>query len=360
MKKLLLFVLVIVLFIGGFFIWFETQNKVNKGTIEVFEGASAKQIADLLEKEGVINNSDVFYMYIKMKQLYFEKVKKEPDGFKVLFQAGYFELDAGDFDTLITELNEEGGIDAPGKIITIPEGQSLENIAYIFERNGLFSAEEFFAYAQNPEVYHSLKEKYPWLPELNEEKLYLLEGYLQANTYQFEENSTPEVVVDKLLNETHIWFEKYQKEITSLSMSFDEILTLASIVERESKFKEDRPKVAQVFLNRLEKEMKLESDITAAYANGEHKVFMYYKDIETDSPFNTYVIEGLPIGPICSPSIESLIGVLHPEGKEFNALYFYARPNGETFYATTWQEHDRNRAKWEHEWKDLEREQNNK
>src|SRR5699024_12688358 len=102
-------------------------------------------------------------------------------------------------------------------------------------------------------------------------------------------------------------------EIEDGDYSVHEILTLASIIERESKFDEDRPKVAQVFMNRLDEDMKLQSDITAAYANGEHKVLMTYDDIETDSPYNTYVQTGLPPGPISSPRDETTQAVVEHE-----------------------------------------------
>src|SRR5699024_8239856 len=106
-----------------------------------------------------------------------------------------------------------------------------------------------------------------------------------------------------------------------------EILTLASVIERESKFAEDRPKVAQVYLNRLKEGMKLQSDITAFYGlkNLEHKAVVTYEDLEVQTPYNTYKIDGLPIGPINSPSEASIDAVLEPEGEEFTKLYYFSR-----------------------------------
>src|SRR5699024_11367028 len=105
-----------------------------------------------------------------------------------------------------------------------------------------------------------------------------------------------------------------KEKIEDTDLSVHELLTLASIVERESKFSEDRPKVAQVFLNRLEEDMKLQSDITAAYAEGEHKIVMTYEDMESDSPYKTYEQKGLPPGPIASPSKEARGAELGAEG----------------------------------------------
>jgi UPF0755 protein len=133
------------------------------------------------------------------------------------------------------------------------------------------------------------------------------------------------------------------------------LLTLSSVVEKESKFKEDRPKVAQVFYNRLHKGMKLESDITAAYGSGTHKVFMTNKDISTNTPYNTYKIKGLPIGPIDSPSKESFAATLNPAGAKFTALYFYARPNGQTFYSDTFSQHQKIINQYQKEWLQLKK-----
>src|SRR5699024_6316510 len=134
-----------------------------------------------------------------------------------------------------------------------------------------------------------------------------------------------------------------------------EMLTLASIGEREYIYEEDRPKVTQVFLKRLKEDMKLQSDITAAYANGEHKITMTYDDVEVDSPYNTYNVKGLPTAPIASPSIEAIEAVLHPAGKDFDYEYFYARPDGETHYSKTLDEHKEVIDKYRHEWDELEK-----
>src|SRR5699024_551279 len=124
---------------------------------------------------------------------------------------------------------------------------------------------------------------------LNENIKEPLEGYLYAGTYDiFEEEPTAASVITMMVNQTSTFIEEHRDAIEASGMSIHDLLTLASIVERESKFSEDRPKVAQVFLNRIEEGMKLQSDITAAYANGEHKIVMTYDDIEVNSPYNTY------------------------------------------------------------------------
>lgn len=181
-----------------------------------------------------------------------------------------------------------------------------------------------------------------------------LEGYLFAATYNFyEEDPTVETVVEKMLDKTGEIVSPFLADNSTDDLTVHEMLTLASVVERESKFPEDRSKVAQVFLNRLANNMKLQSDITAAYANGEHKIVMSYEDIGVESPYNTYVVDKLPIGPISSPSLESIEAVVHPEGDEFTAIYFYARPSGETLYSSTLDEHNKIKQQYEKEWHEL-------
>ena len=356
MKRFLISLLVFfgLAFIG--YTWFQSQLHVKKGEVEIFQGASAKQIASLLEEYDIIANGDIFYYYIRLNQLYYKEVKKEPEKFPIDFKHGTYAISKGDFQSLITELNEQEPKKLPTYIITIPEGSTVEQIAEIVADTNYVSQKTFLAYINNPDTYRKFQKKYEWLPPLKEGVTFPFEGYLQANTYYFPQAPDLPLILTKMLDETNGWFERNKELIDSSGFTFSEILTLASVVEKESKFTEDRPKVAQVFLNRLKKDMKLESDITAIYAHGEHKTMLTLKDIEIDSPYNTYVTKGLPLGPINSPSSESFVAVLKPAGKTFKSLYFYAKPDGKTFYAETFEEHEANRIKFEPLWKEISKE----
>ena len=359
MKKFFIFLLSVIALIGLCFLWFWNQTKVSKGEVEVFQGASAKQVAGILEKGGVIKNGDVFYAYVRLKQEYYRYVKKQPNGFSVAFKEGKFKIEKGNYTSLINQLNTEGFVRQPTVKVTIPEGYTLLQMAEVFEQKKLFSKDEFLLYVQGKDNYEKVKKTYTWLPPFNQSIYFPLEGYLQANTYHFSELSTPEMVVNDMLENTNKWYAQHRVQIdkiiadTSLN-SFSEVITFASVVEKESKFPQDRPQVAQVFYNRLKTGMKLESDVTAAYGNQEQKVFMYHSDIQTVTPYNTYAVKGLPIGPIGSPSDQALQSAINPAGEAFAALYFYARPTGQTLYANTWEEHEQNRLTYEHEWKALE------
>lgn len=351
-----IFIILLAAGASGGYIWFKGKSNVSPGSIDIYEGASVRQVADLLELNGLIDDASVFYYYIRLKQTYLEYAPWSNQKFDVNFKPGKFDLDSKNFDMLIADLNEiDNSIkeETVERFVTIPEGTTIEQMSVILGSKNIVDSDVFLRLTNDPEYYKELKEKYIWLPDYNPQKRVQLEGYLHANTYDFPKNTLPHKIIETMLDETNKWYVDNKIQIMNSGYTFEQLLTLASVVEKESKFKEDRPKVAQVFYNRLVKGMKLESDITAAYANGEHKVFMTYDDIDTVSPYNTYKTPGLPIGPINSPSYESFMATLNPEGSQFKAIYFYARPNGETFYAETFEQHDLNRQKYEKEWLEL-------
>ncbi|HLR72738.1 MAG TPA: endolytic transglycosylase MltG [Pseudogracilibacillus sp.] len=350
----ILTILMIIVVVSGFFYVKSATGPVDKNNeedveIEVPMGSSSSDIAAILSKNDLIKNEMIFKFYLKFKN-------------KSDFQAGEYTLSQSlDFDEIIEELQSGKVEEEPFFKVTIPEGKAAEEIAELFAHRLDFSEKEFLDKLNDEDYISSLQEVYPDLlgdEVLDEDLLVPLEGYLFAGTYEiFEKDPSVEYIIEMMIAQTNELVESELDEIEDGDYSVHEILTLASIIERESKFDEDRPKVAQVFMNRLDEEMKLQSDITAAYANGEHKVLMTYDDIETDSPYNTYVQTGLPPGPISSPSLESIQAVIEPEGKDFKELYFYARPNGETFYTKSLEEHEQVKKQYEKEWHELEEEQ---
>src|SRR5690625_446445 len=324
----------------------ESEEEVE---IEIPLGSSSSDIASILEENNMIKNSTVFKLYLKFKN-------------KAEIQAGEYTLSQSmNFDGIIEELQSGKIMEEPIYRITIPEGKSADQIGEIFAHQLDFSEEEFLEVLNDKDYISSLQDMYPDLiteEVMSDELLIPLEGYLYAGTYEvFEEEPTIESVIEMMVDQTNKVMQSELENIDNDDLSIHEILTLASIIERESKFDEDRPKVAQVFINRLNEDMKLQSDITAAYANREHKVLMTYEDIEIESPYNTYVQAGLPPGPISSPSLQSIDAVLKPEGKDFNELYFYARPSGETYYSHSLEEHTQIKEQYEQEWHELEEEQ---
>jgi UPF0755 protein len=341
---------ILVIVCGAAYFWYQKNAIVRAGKFEIFQGASVSDISSVLEKSKIVPNGDLFLYYVKFKNLYYSQVKKQPAKFVVAFKHGKYKVKSGDFDSLIKLLNNGSKEGAIVNNITIPEGTTVQEMGEIFEKDNLFPKETFYSVANDKTYYLNLRRKYPWMSSLLKGRNVLFEGYLRADTYQFPMGVSPQSVIETMLSATNEWYVNNSSLIKQSGYTFDQILTLSSVVERESKFKQDRPKVAQVFLNRLKRKIKLESDITAAYAMGQHKVFMTNKDIKIKSPYNTYYVKALPIGPIAAPSEDSLKGVLVPAGVKFNYLYFYARPNGQTFYAKTWNQHEIYRKRYEREW----------
>ncbi len=182
--------------------------------------------------------------------------------------------------------------------------------------------------------------KYEILTEdiLSDQIIYPLEGYLYPATYDVLPEDNLESITLKILDQTNASYVGYLGKEGPENYSFHQMLTLASIVERETIFPKDKPKVAGVFLNRIRIDQKLESDITVLYALGEHKETVTYDDLEVDSPYNTYANLGLTPGPISSVSLETLDSTYNYEENDY--YFFFAKQDtGEVIYTKTYEEH---------------------
>lgn len=309
-------------------------------------GSSSSQIAEILEDSNLIKDARIFKLYLKFKNA-------------AEFQAGEYELTPSySIDEIIEELQTGKIMEEALFAVTIPEGKNLEQIAEIFSKRFEYIKEEdFIKKTEDKDFLNEMKTKYPTLITeeiFNKDIMYPLEGYLFAGTYDFfEEEPTISEIIDMMLARTNAIINSFTDEMETSEFNVHELLTLSSVIEREAKFPEDRPKVSQVYINRLNEGMRLQSDITAFYGI-DHKALATYDDIEIDTPYNTYVIDGLPVGPINSPSNESISAVMQPEGEEFTQIYYFSRPNGETFYSSTLDEHNEVKKQYRQEWYDLE------
>lgn len=235
----------------------------------------------------------------------------------------------------------ESGITA-NLSFTIPEGEHLTNIANYISSKTNYKVEELLNYWQNEELIDSLINKYWFITEevKNSDLRYSLEGYFFPATYEIYENSSIEEITYKMLDKTNEILSKYKDLIENSKYSVHELLALASIVEKEAILAEDRPMIAQVFYNRLNIGMKLESCATVGYAINEWKLRYTSEDLAVDSPYNTYLYD-IPIGPISSPGEASIQAVLEPESNDY--LYFlasvYDEGSNKTYYSKTYEEH---------------------
>lgn len=297
--------------------------------IEIPMGASSSTIAKLLEEHHIIKDSRVFRIYTKLKN--------ESD-----FQAGEYDFtQAMTIDEIIESLKEGRVIKEAIYRVTIPEGLSIPEIAKIFEKKIGIKQKEFLNRVNDVSYVESLIEQYPTL--LSEDVLHPnirnpLEGYLFAATYDFyDEEVSVEMIVEAMLNKSTEVIGKYYDDITEKNMSIHEMTTMASLIEKEAKNKEQRRSISSVFYNRLKAGMKLQTDPTVLYALGKHKKKVLLKDLEVDSPYNTYKIEGIPVGPISNFSEDSLQAAIYPEDTDF--LYFLHDAEGNIYYAKTHDEH---------------------
>lgn len=212
--------------------------------------------------------------------------------------------------------------------ITIPEGFNLNQIADEIDRLALTNGRQFLVMANDSKVASSIGIEHP-----------TLEGYLFPDTYYFPKNATPISIITKMVsnfqdNFTAAWRQRAQ----DLNLTVHEVVTLASIIEKETGAPYERPVIASVFHNRLRKRMRLESDPTVIYGIKNFNGNLTRKDLRTHTPYNTYKIKGLPRGPIANPGLASLEAALYPEETKY--LFFVSKKDGTHYFSTNIKEHN--------------------
>jgi len=315
-------------------------------TVQIPDGANTQEIGSVLEKSGVIKNGLVFTLYAKYKNY---------TGLK----SGYYNLQKSmSVEDVIKEL-QKGGTPEPQEValadLTIPEGYTLEQIAQtVGQLQGDFkeplTAEAFLAKAQDETFIAQEVAKYPnlleSLPAKDSGVRYRLEGYLFPATYTIKESTTVESLIDSMLAAMDKNLSSHYAAIKEKNLTVNELLTIASLVEKEGAKTEDRKLIAGIFYNRLNLGMPLQSNIAILYAEGKLGQNISLSDdaaIDTsiNSPYNVYTKVGLMPGPVDSPSLDAIESSINQTKSEY--LYFVANvQDGKVYYATTLEEHDRN------------------
>ncbi|QSX07930.1 endolytic transglycosylase MltG [Alkalibacter rhizosphaerae] len=336
MKKIILGLLVLVVAAGATaMLWFNNQigdTGVHKEPVvfEVPPGTTINGMAEMLEEEELIRNALAFKVYARIQN------------FSNL-QAGHYQIKPGMDMRAIASTIFSGDVIFPDTItVTFPEGKTLDDMAAILAEKTSHTQEEILAVWDGEDFIQSAIDNYWFITEevLNPDLKFALNGYLFPNTYNFEnENVTPEAAAHRLLQEMDKVLTKYKDQIDSSEWTVHEILTMASIVEYEAIFDEDRPIVAGVFYNRLENNMRLQSCATLQMALGIHKPIYNSQDMAVNSPYNTYLVDGLPIGPGNSPGEPSIKAALNPESH--NYFYFLSDiyNDSKTYYSETYEQH---------------------
>lgn len=344
MKYFMIALLVIVL-VGGFFTWNyikgETQPVDTAQTelvsFEIEQGASVKDVSKALEKEGIIRNSKLFNFYLKFKNV---------SGFK----SGLYHVSKSmTLDEIIAELSGQGkDKDQNATKVLIREGEQLTEIAKEVEKSTKYSAEDFMAKVQDEDFLRYLVQKFPKLltQSYNGYQVkYVLEGYLFPATYDMNDSKTLQMLITEMVAKTDEVMSKYYDKILASDYTLQEIMAMASLIEKEGTKLEDRKKISSVFHNRIKENMKLQTDVSVQYALGEHKEALSLEDLEVDSPYNLYQNYGVGPGPYNSPSEDSIVAALEPEKTDY--LYFLADIHTkEIYYAKTYEEHLELKAKY--------------
>ena len=302
---------------------------------EITSGQSLNRVSANLEQAGLIRSKTVFKYYCDFAGM----------GQKI--QVGSYTLRK---DMTMQEIAEQltaGDGNPLVRNITLIPGESVEEFAAKLVKNGtLENADRFLELCRTGEQFRD----YYYIADVLSggnaaQRKYVLEGYLAPNTYEVYTTADEEEIIRKLLSQTEAVFpEEYQNQAETLGMTMDQVLTMASMIEKEAK-ESDFARVSAVFHNRLRAGMKLESDVTVHYITGERRMALTDEDLGQADAYNTYLYRGLPPGPICNPSPAAIRAALYPDATMVaeKYLFFCAKEpeSGELYFSRTLEEHER-------------------
>ncbi|RCX19390.1 UPF0755 protein [Anaerobacterium chartisolvens] len=299
--------------------------------ISIPRGSGTGHIADILKENKIISSTGMFKLISKI------------NGFDGAYRSGEHIVSPKLGYVEIMAVLTGDPLPDPGMKVTIPEGYNYKQLVKLLSEKGLIDENEF------ARVVHSEELGFDFLKDIPKDREHRLEGYLFPETYEFEaKDGREKEIINKMLEQFgKVFTAKQRDRAKELGMSTDEIITLASIIEREARVSGERARISGVFYNRLKSKDKtlrrLQSCATIQYIlysqTGKIKDVILNEDTEIDSPYNTYIHEGLPPGPICSPGEESIMAALYPEDHSY--MFFVAKEDGsgEHFFSKTYNEH---------------------
>jgi len=301
--------------------WFYylASSPVNEDTrnivVKIEPGMTLKQVSVLLKNKNLIQNSAVF------RAIAFLQKKQNQ------IMVGEYEISSSMVPMdILRRVTSGKTVLHP---ITIPEGYRITEIADLLASNGLVDKDEFIRLTQDEEVI-----KFWDIPGDS------LEGYLFPETYHFGKNTGTRKIIDTMMKtfQDQVSPLNLDKRAKELNFTPHKVITLASIIEKETGKAEERPLISSVFHNRLKKNMRLQTDPTVIYAIKNFDGNIRKKDLSLDSPYNTYKYKGLPPGPIASPGLKAILAVLEPDNSDY--LYFVSRQDGSHQFSTTLDAHN--------------------
>lgn len=301
---------------------FAAEDHVEAGiavTVTIPDGASTDEIANILKQANVISNTKTFITDV-------QSMNAEQS-----LKPGTYELETGMDSKALIDLLVAGPL-ANGTKLTIPEGLTVEQTAAAVENALGVPQSEFLARAYAADEYAA---HYSFLSEVYNNSL---EGYLYPKTYNIPNGSTADYVIRVMLDQFVL--ETSNLDLTYADehgMNLTHIITIASLIEKESSVTEEKPLISSVIYNRLREGMRLQIDATVVYALGSNYSGsgVSYEDLEIESPYNTYKVDELPAGPICSPSIESIEAAAHPGETDYLYYVLASKEGYHTFCVTS-------------------------
>lgn len=284
-------------------------------TIVIESGETLDTIARELHRHGLIRSPLMFKLIARYS------------GQDTSLQSGEYHLSSGMSPLQILDTLQQGKVRLHK--ITVPEGYTLKQIAQRFEQASLIDATDFMKAATRHSLLRELKLKGK-----------SFEGYLFPETYLFPKGIQPEAIIRTMVKNFQAVFQSsWHKRARKLGFSVHEVVTLASIIEKETGAATERPLISSVFHNRLKKGMRLESDPTVIYGIPDFDGDLTRRHLRTPTPYNTYAVKGLPAGPIANPGKDALHAALFPSST--NYLFFVSKNDGTHHFSTTFKEHNR-------------------
>jgi len=318
--------ILLVILIALFFLlnWPANPFDINYYKVAIPEGSSALTIQKILVTNNIIPRFSLFRPLVRLLGLHNQ------------IKAGEYKLSPSDpLFRVIWNLIQGKTLPPLEAKVTFPEGTSIYKMGGILKENGFQSWHKFQGLV-NEGITASLRQAYwnvfKYIPSES------LEGYLFPDTYSFFLNSSVEVMAETMVNRFNMVIMPYwEANKGKTKMTLHEVLTLASIIEKEAKRPDERAKISSVFHNRLKIGMPLAADPTIKYALENPSKRVFYDQLNVKSPYNTYKNRGLPPGPICNPGVESFKAAIYPAKTDY--LFFVAKKDGSHTFSKTWQEH---------------------
>jgi len=336
-KGILFFIFIVIaaIILSALYYWNQISIPASSDKDEVVfvitKGEGVKEIAASLEEQEFIKSAYWFEVFVFF------------DGSQSEFIVGNYLL-RRDMNTKEVANVLKSGQSAPERTIIIIEGWSSREIADYLEKQNVVTKDDFLSASITADSRQVVPDTvYDFLADKPDDQG--LEGYLFPDTYRIFENATSSHIIKRMLDNFEVKFtEQMKADAQAGNVNIYQVVTLASIIEKEVRTDVDRKIAAGIFYDRINQGVALQSDATVNYVTGKQELQPSLTDLEVDNPYNTYKYRGLPPGPISNPSLSSIMAAIYPEKSEY--FYFLTKPDGTTVFSKTYDEHLDNKAKY--------------